>query len=97
MNNKVYLTIGIVSIILGLLGLFFYFIGWFFFSFADNRLYGIVIGIILSIFAIILGHIAKKQDDCYGKYGIILGGIVVIIALTTIAITTPTSVEIGYS
>ena len=88
--------IGIVSIILGILGLIFYFIGIFFYSFIDNRLYGIVIGIILSIVAIILGYLAKKQGDNYGTYGIYLGILVIIIALITFLLTTPTSVETGY-
>ena len=86
--------IGIVSIILGVLGLIFYFIGWFFFSFVDNRLYGIVIAIILSILAIVLGYIANKHGDSYCKYGMILGGVVIIITIIITIITIPTSVEI---
>ena len=87
--------IGIASIILGLLGLILYFIGWFFFSFVDNRLYGMVIGLILSILAIILGYIANKHGDSYGNYGMILGGFVIIITVIIAILTTPTSVEIG--
>ena len=74
--------VGIVSIILGILGLIFYFIGFFFFSFVDNRFYGMIIGVILGIIAIILGYIAKKEGDNYGTYGIYLGVLVIIIALT---------------
>ena len=85
--------VGIASIILGILGLILYFIGWFFFSFVDNRLYGIVIGVIFGILAIILGYVAKKQGDNYGTYGMYLGVLIVIIALITILITTATSVE----
>jgi len=73
--------IGIASIILGILGLILYFIGWFFYSFVDNRLYGIVIGVIFGIVAIILGYVAKKQGDNYGTYGMYLGVLIVIIAL----------------
>jgi len=87
--------IGIASIILGLFGLIFYIIGWFFFSFVDNRLYGMVIGLILSILAIILGYIANKHGDFYGNYGMILGGIIIIITIIIAILATPTSVEIG--
>lgn len=87
--------IGIASIILGVLGLIFYLIGWLFFSFVDNRLYGIVIGLILSILAIVLGYIAKKHGDFYGNYGIILGCSVIIITVIIVILTTPTSVDIG--
>jgi uncharacterized membrane protein len=88
--------IGIASIILGILGLLLYFIGWFFYSFVDNRLYGIVIGVIFGIVAIILGYVAKKQGDNYGTYGMYLGVLIVIIALITVLLTTPTSVGTGY-
>jgi hypothetical protein len=87
--------IGTAAIILGVLGLIFYIIGWFFFSFVDNRLYGMVIGLILSILAIVLGYIANKRGDVYGTYGIILGGFVIIITFIIVILTTPTSVEIG--
>ncbi len=88
--------VGIASIIFGILGLILYFIGWFFYSFADNRLYGIVIGVIFGILAVILGYVAKKQGDTYGTYGMFLGALVIIIALITVILTTPTSVETGY-
>lgn len=87
--------IGIASIILGVFGLIFYIIGWFFFSFVDNRLYGIIIGLILSVLAFVLGYIAKKNGDLYGNYGMILGGLIIIITLIIAILTTPTSVEIG--
>jgi hypothetical protein len=88
--------LGKASIILGVLGLIFYFIGLFFFSFVDNRLYGMIIGLILGIIAIILGYIAKKEEDNYGIYGIYLGTLIIIIAIITILLTTITSVETGY-
>lgn len=88
--------LGIASIIFSVLGVLFYFIGWFFFSFVDNRLYGMVIGIILSILAIVLGYIAKKQGDSYGLYGMILGISLLLITIIIVILTTPTSVEIGY-
>ncbi len=88
--------VGIASIILGILGLILYFIGWFFYSFVDNRLYGIVIGIILGIVAIILGYLAKKQGDNYGTYGISLGVLILIIGVLTFLLTTPAYVETGY-
>ena len=88
--------VGIASIIFGILGLILYFIGWFFYSFSDNRLYGIVIGVIFGILAVILGYVAKKQGDTYGTYGMFLGALVIIIALITVILTTPTSVETGY-
>ena len=59
--------IGIASIILGVLGLICYIIGWVFFSFVDNRLYGMLIGLILGILAIVLGSIARKQGNSYRK------------------------------
>jgi hypothetical protein len=62
--------IGVASIIFGILVLIMYLIGLFFYSFVDNRLYGIVIGIIFGIIALILGYLAKKQGDNYGTYGI---------------------------
>ena len=88
--------VGIASIIFGILGLILYFIGWFLYSFADNRLYGMGIGVILGIIAVILGYIAKKEGDNYGNYGMYLGVLVIIIALITILLTTVTSVETGY-
>jgi uncharacterized membrane protein len=88
--------VGMASILLGILGLILYFIGWFFYSFVDNRLYGIVIGLIFGILAIILGYIAKKKGDNYGTYGLYLGILIVIIALLTVLLTTVTSVETGY-
>ena len=94
-KNK-HTQVGITSIIFGILGLILYFIGWFFYSFADNRLYGMAIGVIFGIVAIILGYFAKKQDDNYGTYGLYLGFLIVIIALITITLTTVTSVETGY-
>ena len=93
--NKEHTQLGITSIIFGLLGVILYFIGWFFFSFVDNRLYGMVIGLILSILAIILGYIANKHGDFYGNYGMILGGIIIIITIIIAILATPTSVEIG--
>ncbi len=95
MKNK-HTKVGIASIILGLLGIIFYFVGWFFFSFVDNRLYEMVIGLFLSILAIVLGYIAKKQGESYGTYGIILGSFIIIITIIITILTTPTSVEIGY-
>jgi len=95
-KEKEHTNVGIASIIFGILGLILYFIGWFFFSFVDNRLYGMISGIILSIVAIILGYLAKKQGDNYGTYGIYLGVLVIIVALITVLLTTPTSVETGY-
>ena len=94
--NNEHTQLGIASIVLAVLGMIFYFIGLFFFSFVDNRLYGMVIGITLSILAIVLGYIAKKQGDSYGTYGMILGGFVLIITVIIAILTTPTSVEIGY-
>jgi len=94
-KNK-HTQVGIASIIFGILGLILYFIGWFFYSFADNRLYGIVIGVIFGILAVILGYVAKKQGDTFGIYGIYLGGLVIIIALITLLLTTVTSVETSY-
>ena len=86
--------VGIASIILGISGLILYFIGWFFYSFADNRLYGIVIGVIFGILAIIIGYVAKKQGDTYGTYGMYLGALVIIIALITVLLTTVSSINI---
>jgi len=89
-------NVGIASIILGLIGLISYFIGLFFYSFVDNRLYGIIIGIILGIIAIILGYMAKKQGDDYGTYGISLGVLILIIGLITFLLTNIAYVETGY-
>ena len=94
-KNK-HTQVGIASIILGIFGLILYFIGWFFYSFVDNRLFGIIGGIILGIIAILFGYIAKKEGDNYGTYGIYLGAIIIIIALITILLTTVTSVETVY-
>jgi uncharacterized membrane protein YkgB len=69
----------------------------FFYSFVDNRLYGIIIGIILGIIAIILGYLAKKQGDNYGTYGISLGVLILIIGVLTFLLTTPAYVETSYS
>ena len=55
-----------------------------------------VIGVIFGILALILGYIAKKKGDTYGTYGIYLGIFIIIIALITILLVTPTSVETGY-
>jgi hypothetical protein len=88
--------VGITSIICGLFGLIFYFIGWFFYSFVDNRLYGMIIGFFLGIAAIILGYSASKRDDNYGTYGFYLGLLILIIALLTILLTTIVTVETGY-
>ena len=96
MKEKEHTNVGIASIILGILGLILYFIGWFFYSFVDNRLYGIIIGIISGIFAVILGYLAKKQGDNYGTYGISLGALIVIIGLITFLLTFPAYVETGY-
>jgi uncharacterized membrane protein len=95
-KEKEHTNVGIASIILGILGLVVYFIGFFFYSFVDNRLYGMIIGVILGIIAVILGYIAKKEGDNYGTYGIYLGVLVIIIALITILLTTIVSVETGY-
>jgi hypothetical protein len=95
-EKNIYSTFGITSIILGLLGLIFYFIGFFFFSFLDNRLYGMIIGFILGIIAILLGYYAKKKGDNYGTYGIYLGTIIIVITIIIILLTTVTSVETGY-
>jgi hypothetical protein len=97
MTEKVHTNMGIASITLGILGLILYFIGLFFFSFVDNRLYGIIIGIILGIIAIILGYLAKKQGDNYGTYGISLGVLILIIGVITFLLTTPAYVETSYS
>ena len=88
--------LGIASIILAVLGFISYFIGWFFFSFLDNRLYGMVIGLILSILAIVFGYIAKKNGDSYGTYGMVLGSILIVITILIVLFTTPTTVETGY-
>ena len=84
--------IGIASIILGSLGLIIYFIGWLFFSFVDNRLYGMLIGLILSILAVILGYIANKNGDSYGSYGMILGGLLIIITVVTVIFVTQAAI-----
>jgi hypothetical protein len=95
--EKEHTNVGIASIILGILGLIIYFIGWFFYSFVDNRLYGIIIGIIFGILAVTLGYLAKKQGDNYGTYGILLGALIIIIAFITFLLTTITYVETSYS
>ena len=95
-EKNIHNRVGIASIILGVLGLILYFIGWFFYSFVDNRLYGMFIGVIFGILAIILGYIGKKEGDNYGTYGMYLGGLIIIIALITISLTTITSVETVY-
>ena len=91
-----YTNVGIASIIFGTLGLILYFIGLFFFSFYNNRLYGMFIGLILSILALVFGNIAYKRGDSYGFYGMILGGFVMIITVIIIILTTPTSYEFQY-
>ena len=96
-KEKEHTNVGIASIIFGILGLILYFIGLFFYSFVDNRLYGIIIGIILGIIAIILGYLAKKQGDNYGTYGISLGVLILIIGVLTFLLTTPAYVETSYS
>jgi uncharacterized membrane protein len=96
MNNNKNSHIGITSILFGVLGLISYIIGFFFFSFVDNRIYGMVIGLILGILSIILGYIAKKNGDKYGIYGIYLGSLIIIILIITIILVTPVSVETGY-
>ena len=96
-EEKDYTNGGIISIIFGILGLIFYFIGWFFYSFVDNRLYGIVIGIFFGIIAVILGYLAKKQGDDYGNYGILLGALTLIIGIITFLLTTPVYTETSYS
>jgi uncharacterized membrane protein len=88
--------IGIASIILGIVGLILYFIGLFFFSFVDNRLYGMIIGVILGVIAIILGDIARKKGDGYGTYGTMLGVLILGIGIVTFMLTTVTTVETGY-
>ncbi len=95
-KNK-HTPVGISSIILGILGLILYFIGWFFYSFVDNRLYGMIIGVIFGIISIILGYLAKKEEDNYGTYGMYLGALIIIIFLITVLLTTVTSVEMSYS
>ena len=96
-KEKEHTNIGVASIIFGILGLILYFIGWFFYSFVDNRLYGIIIGIILGIIAIILGYLAKKQGDNYGTYGLSLGVLILIIGVVTFLLTTPAYVETSFS
>jgi hypothetical protein len=96
-KEKEHTNVGIVSIILGVLGLILYFIGWFFYSFVDNRLYGIIIGIIFGIIAVILGYLAKKKGDNFGTYGISLGVLILIIGFLIFLLTTPVYVETGYS
>jgi len=96
-NTNKHTQIGIASIALGLLGLFFYIIGWFFFSFVDNRLYGMILGLILSILSIVMGYLANKNGDSYGKYGMILGGFTIIITIILITLTTPTSVAFSHN
>jgi hypothetical protein len=95
-QKNIHSGFGITSIILGILGLILYFIGFFFFSFVDNRLYGMIIGFIFGIIAVILGYFAKKEGDNYGKYGIYLGSLIIVITIITILLTTVTSVETGY-
>jgi len=96
-KEKEHTNFGIASIIFGILGLILYFIGWFFYSFVDNRLYGIIIGIIFGMIAIILGYLAKKQGDNYGTYGISLGVLILVIGVLTFLLTTPAYVETSYS
>jgi hypothetical protein len=97
MEEKVkHAGVGIVSIIMGIFGLIIYFIGIFFYSFIDNRLYGIIIGMILGIIAIILGYVAKKHGDNYGTHGISLGVLILIIGLLTFLLTFSAYVETGY-
>lgn len=87
---------GIISIIFGIFGLLSYLIGWIFFSFVDNRLYGIIIGLILSIIAIVTGYMAKKQGDKNGIYGMYIGLFTIILFIIMVILVTPTSVEFGY-
>ena len=67
-NKNQHTDLGIASIIFGVLGIISYFIGLFFYSFVDNRLYGMVAGFILGIIALTIGHLAKKHGDDYGTY-----------------------------
>jgi uncharacterized membrane protein len=96
-KEKEHTNVGIASIIFGILGLILYFIGLFFYSFVDDRLYGIIIGIIFGIIAVILGYLAKKQGDNYGTYGISLGVLILIIGVVTFLLTTPAYSETSYS
>jgi hypothetical protein len=94
-EKKKHTEIGVASIIFGILGLILYFLGWSFYSFVDNRLYGIIIGIIFGILALIFGYLAKKQGDEYGTYGILLGVLILIIGLITFLLTNIAYIETG--
>ncbi|EMR74552.1 hypothetical protein MBGDF03_00613 [Thermoplasmatales archaeon SCGC AB-540-F20] len=63
--------LGIISLLLGIFSLFSFFV------------VGLLASLPLGIIAIIAGYKPKKEGNKYGKYGVILGTISVILFLLT--------------
>jgi len=99
MENKSHTTIGIVSLILGILSILIMTVGIFmpymvgyagFGTFIVLAYLQYLVGIPGAIVAVILGYLAKKQRDSFGLIGLILGEIVLILVVVSIIIAAMT-------
>jgi len=95
MDGKPHTTIGVVSLILGIISILIMMAGFvmpYMVGYAEFGAFIILayllylVGIPGAIIAIVLGYLAKKQGDSYGLIGLILGAIVLILMVISIII-----------
>jgi len=83
-------NIGIAAVVLGILGIILLFLPWIGLPFRSD-----IVAIPIAILAAVFGYFARKRGDSYGRIGLILGVITIIIMIVIVTLTTPVYVESG--
>ncbi len=89
-EEKEHTTIGIASVILGVVSIILIFLPWIGLPFRSD-----IVAIPIAILAVVFGYFVRKRGDSYGLIGIILGVITLIVIMVIIILTTQVYVESG--
>lgn len=89
-EEKEHTNIGIASLILGAVGIILVFLPLIGLPFRSD-----IVAIPIAILAVVFGYFARKRGDSYGRIGLILGIITLIVMIVIVTLTTPVYVESG--
>lgn len=89
-EEKEHTNIGIAALVLGAVSIILVFLPWIGLPFRSD-----IVAIPIAILAMVFGYFARKRGDSYGRIGLILGVITLIIMIVIVTLTTPVYVESG--
>jgi hypothetical protein len=89
-DEKEHTNIGRAAFVLGAVSIVLVFLPWIGLSFRSD-----VVAVPMAILAVVLGYFARKHGDSYGRIGLVLGVITLIIMVVIVTLTTPVYVEGG--